>query len=802
MSRRIHVYILILLLLLDISIGLSLAQSKNKLPIKNIGMVVDGYWERNEEILDLTKKEILELTQKEFDVRFPPDKTLDGKWNADKVRKAINSLLSDSEVDLVIAWGVMASNIFCCRRDLPKPVIAPAIIDAELQGLPMIRGISGVKNLNYVSFPNNIEADIRAFFNIIPFKKLAVFVNKITYEAMPILSEKSSEALQSAGIEGFIIPVERTAEEALALLPIDVDAAYIAPIIHIPSEEFDEIIQGLNNRKIPSFSFFGRKEVEQGVLAGIKPDVFPKLIRRVSLNVQRILLGEDAGSIPVAFAVGQQLTLNMATARAIGLSPTWEVLTEAELINEEEEEVKRKLDLFTAVQEAIAANLDVAAKERFVIAGEENVKEARASLRPQINISGLGLLIDEDRAEASFGQQAERSVSGSATISQLIYSEPAWANLSIQKNIQKIREEELHQLRLDIIQEAATAYLNVLKAKTFERIQKENLKRTRSNLEIARVREVVGSAEPAEVYRWESEIASNRKIVLEAKAQRSLAEIELNRLMHRPLEEQIKTMEVGLEDPTFVTSEERLLKYYRNPRAFQIFRAFLVEEALKVSPELAILDAAIAAQQRALRSASSSFWSPTIAFNAGAERFFSRDGAGSDRQFAQSLPFSFPQIDDTNWSVSVNLVFPLFQGGAKFALKTKADKELLQLQLERQSVAERIDQSMRTTMLKAFASHSGIRQARLAAEAASKSLEVVENAYSRGVIAILNLLDAQNTALVADLAAANAVYDFLIDLMAVERASGDYYFFETAEEREIFFQRLEDYFQKTENTFH
>ena len=66
--------------------------------------------------------------------------------------------------------------------------------------------------------------------------------------------------------------------------------------------------------------------------------------------------------------------------------------------------------------------------------------------------------------------------------------------MSIQKNLQKTREFERDQLKLDITQTAATAYLNILQAKSFEKIQQENLKLTRQNLEFARVREVVGSA--------------------------------------------------------------------------------------------------------------------------------------------------------------------------------------------------------------------------------------------------------------------------------------------------------------------
>jgi outer membrane protein TolC len=75
-------------------------------------------------------------------------------------------------------------------------------------------------------------------------------------------------------------------------------------------------------------------------------------------------------------------------------------------------------------------------------------------------------------------------------------------------------------------------------------------------------------------------------------------------------------------------------------------------------------------------------------------------------------------------------------------------------------------------------------------------LELVTDAYSRGAVAIVTLLDAQNSALVAYEGAANAVYGFLIDLMGVERAIGQFYFLRTEQEKQTFFNRLEEFYRK------
>lgn len=795
MKYPVSIYFMILLM--TVLSSLSFSQSNGQLPVVDFGVVIDGPWERNEEIWTLFEKEILGLLRGEYDVRFPADKQITANWTAEGVRKAIDRLLADREVDFVLALGVIASNVVSRRDNIPKPVIAPFLIDAELQGLVPAKGTSGIKNLNYVSFPSPIKTNIETFLSIVHFEKLVILTNQPIYDAIPVLENRLRSILKEIRLELLILPAGESIDEAFANLPADAEAVYVLPMTQFRPGEFDRLVAELIERKLPSFSHLGRSEVEQGIMASLQTNVFPKIVRRVGLNVQRILLGEEPGSIPVAFAPRTQLTINMATARAIGVSPSWAVLTEAELIEEERKEIERQLDLYSATREAIAVNLDLAAKERFVAAGSQNVNEAWSNLMPQVSLSGLGTVIDKDRAEASFGQQAERTLSGSATATQVIFSEPAWANISIQKNIQKTREQELEQLRLDIAQAAATAYLSVLKAKTFERIQKENLKRTRSNLEMSRVREVVGTAGPAEVYRWESEIANNRKTVIEANSQRNQAEIQLNTLLHRPAEEHFSTKEATLDDPALIGVQGRLFRYMGDPQSFKLLRIFMVEEGLRNSPELAALDAGFAAQERALRSATHRFWSPTVLFQGKVSQLFSEEGAGSDGGLDLPLgSFSLPGADDTDWSLGLKVSFDLFKGGEKFAARAKAKEELKQLELERQALAEKTEQRVRSALHQAGASYAGINQSRLSAEAAHKSLEVVEDAYSRGVVSILDLLDAQNAALVAELGASNAVYDFLIDMMEVERAVGRFEFLLSPEERKSVIKRLEDYFEK------
>ena len=163
-----------------------------------------------------------------------------------------------------------------------------------------------------------------------------------------------------------------------------------------------------------------------------------------------------------------------------------------------------------------------------------------------------------------------------------------------------------------------------------------------------------------------------------------------------------------------------------------------------------------------------------------------------------SHPVSIPVLKGCLWyapPVSVGLfgALEVYAGGANRAAKRRAQEELFQLQIERNAVADRVEQRIRSALLLAGASFYSIELAQAAADAALKSLDLVTESYVTGAVSITELLDAQAAALRASEGASNAVYDFLIDLMEVERSVASFSFFQTEEEREAFYRSVHEY---------
>ncbi len=782
----------VLLVLTVVSLALpnpARAQGTDQLPVVRVGTVSDGAHKYlATEIRNLIEREVFELTRGEFDVRFPKSKQLQADWSIAGVNTAINKLLADRDVDLVIALGVLGSNELARRTRLPKPVIAPFIIDREIQALPFKDGASGVKNLSYLTFPGDVQRDLRRFREIVRFKTLGLFYQQEMMEAIPALRQKAMQAARNVGADVRFIPVGTSANAALTAIPNDVDAVYLPPLVRLSQEEFEKLINGLIKRRLPSFALLGRTDVERGVLAGVAPAVeLGRSARRVALNLQRILLGEDAGTLPVSLPLRERLTINMRTARAIGFSPSFRMMRTADLLFEQVP-AKRRLSLDSAVREAVRANRDIKVAQQTVAAGEQDIRQARSALFPQLDLLGDGVHIDDKRAAVIPGQ-AENTTSGSLALNQIIYSEPTFGNISVQRSLQRSRESQRDTVRLNIVLDAANAYLDVLRAKTTERIARDNVDLSLQNLELAKLRRRIGTASPAEVFRWQSEVATSRGILVTAEARTGVARIALNRLMHRPLDERFATTEVGLDDPALITSRQSLIDMIDDRRSFVTFSNFMVEEGLAASPELREIQAGIDAQQRTLKSTKAAFWQPSLSLGAEQTEIFDRSGAGSSGPIIDA-------IGDSETIIALQLRLPLYTGGSRRADETQAAEELTGLRLQRQSTIERVEQRTRSALQTARASYANIELLRQAADAALKNLELVQDSYARGVVSIVDLLDAQNSAVLSEQRASNAIYNFLKDLMELERSISRFDFFQSADEQAQWIKRLQAFFKQ------
>lgn len=757
-----------------------------------IGVVLDGPSAQADSVRQLFEHEIAATLGEETPVQFAAQFRLTADYSVAGINAAIDRLLADKRVDVVLALGAIGSDQLAHRHELAKPAIAALVIDARAQDLPWTQGASGVRNLTYLDMAYPVSRMFHVFRDVLPYRHLVILVHPSILGGVPRLGNQVRQQAESLGVSVSYQPVTNAAAPVLTAIPTGTDAVAIGPVDALPPAGLDSLIKGLAARKIAVFSLRSRSDVAAGALASYEAgDDLARRARRVATTLQRLAGGEDAGDLPVALASIPQLTLNLATARTIGFSPSWSTLTEAVLLNEAAPVSGPVWSLATVGHEAISANLDLQASNQSVVSGKQEVRIGRSPLLPQVRADMTGTLTREATAASSLGQQAQRQLEGTVQFSQQIYDDQSWAGYRIARYVQDTRVADRKRTELEVVLRATTAYLNVLKARALARVERENVALTRSNLDQAELKEQVGAAGRSDVYRWQAELAQSRRRVLDADSRARVAELELNGALNHPLEERFTATDATVSDSALLISEPRLLALLANPASFAVFRDFAVQEGLEASPEIQALDAQIKIEERKGTTARRSYWLPTFTLEGGTNSVLARGGAGAELPDLGGLPLS--RGPDNSWSIQLKASRPLFTGFKRSSESALANSEVVRLRLVRQSAAVAVSQQIRSSLEVAAAAWANITEARAAASAARQNLEIVSDAYARGVTPILTLLDAQEAALSANEAAADAVYDFLIALMNSQRARGSYDFFYTPQERSAFYQRLEGF---------
>lgn len=757
-----------------------------------VAIVRDGDSQQESILVEKLRSELEKLNTDYDDVIIAEDLEFSGQNDGALLEKAISQALASKKADAVLCTGPLGSHIISKQKNFPRPAFAAQVLNSKAQQISLPKNTKGLANLNLIDFALDPRAVLDNLQQIRRVQKLAIVVSRSWLDVLPELSSSLLETASGMNIKAELVEAEKIGQAKQAL--IGFDAAVVFPI---SESEQVRVAAELKGAGIVSMSLLGAQAVENGLFACIFPNIDSvKLSRRLALNLQRLLFNEDPAQFESHYGLPQRLHLNMETARQVKVFPTWAQMTDAVLYRAEPVDLERKLSLTEVIQTAVVRNLQLAAKQQEIEAGRHGVDRARSNLRPKVGLFARENVLDEDRA-ATIMTPAKYTTQIGVDLMQVLYHEPARANIDIQKIMLAARRDEEKAMILDIMRDAALAYLNVLKTKTLQAIQRDNLEVTRANLDIARFREEVGTSGPAEVYRWEIQMASARQAVIDASVMRKKAELALNQILNSSQEEEFTTADCDIFAKVFMLDTQKVAPYIDNVFGFKVFRDFLVKHTFARSPEIMQIENNIKAQKRALLSARRRYHQPTVAVQGNFTRTLKEAGPGEPKPAmppAFSSFFSYP--DKNDWFIGLNVSFPLHEGGDRPAAVKQAQAIIRQLENNHQLLLQRLELNTRVTLEDTRSSFASIGLSNTRAEYAEKALDLVQSAYQRGAVNILDLIDAQNASLVSKEASANAMFNFFSDFVRVCRAVGSFDFILEQESHSDWQEKLQDYYRE------
>ena len=376
--RLYETFVLAILLCISVS-----AQAQEKVVV---AVMQDGPSDRMERQQQIYIDELLALTRSDFDVEI---RRLSGNWDKATIEQSLDAAYADEEVDQVLVLGFVANQLAATRTTFPKPTFLPLILDTGLLASQPVDGKSGIKDLNYLSAYANFASDLDTLARFVTYRKLVLFVDESISSAIPVLRDAAIKTSKAKGLELVMVTHDGSDHRLMNRVPEGTDAVFMAALPRMPSANFVQLIDDINAAGLPSFSFTGVVDVERGLLVTDRePRDVDRHARLNALNMQAVMLGDRPEEQPIAALQKEQLTINMATARKIGLSPSFDVLSDAVLLNRVADATGDEYGLVEIARIAIEQNQDLLAETYGTQAGLEEIARARANLLPQIGCVG------------------------------------------------------------------------------------------------------------------------------------------------------------------------------------------------------------------------------------------------------------------------------------------------------------------------------------------------------------------------------------------------------------------------------
>ncbi len=705
---------------------------------------------------------------------------------AQEVYRKLNS-------DLIISIGGLSTASLAKLSDLQTPVIGIGVASPSLQNIAFEQGKSGKRNFTYLLTSRDIVKELQSFQKLVGFESLTLVIDPAPNKALTESIRKVLiDSIQNELNIKVDIAVAGTIDETKSILG-NSEAVYLTSMISRNTAYITEISDYLIEQKIPSFSA-SKQHVESGILGSASGDNGPEqLIRRIGIMADDILSGRNASQIPVEFIISENFNLNIETARRMGFSIPFEILLTANL--EGEKITENKTYTFSEIANlSLEENLNLKISYQDIELADLDIRASRASILPQLSSGLSGIQINEERANASINSP-EKSFNLDLTLQQVIYSEEALASIKINKYLKTAQEYQTQVDVLNVLLDTYNAYLDVLAAKTNLAIQRENLENTRTNLELAKVRVDIGSSNTSDFYRWESELANATQSVIEAQAGVLALKLQLNNLLANGLEDDFEVNDIGLEDELYKTYTNGPLNgLITTPQSLKVASDFLVYESIANNPNKLQLLENIKASERQFELNKRLIYMPTIAFQAQTSEVLARGGEGSENPPSQpNMPTFGTGLVDNSWSAGLSLSYPIFTGFSRSVNKQKSRVQLEQLSNTNTNLDQGLELSIRSSTISLMSATTNLTYSKKSAESAIQNFKLVQNNYKAGNVNITQLIDAQQAALGAQIAAAISIYDFISANLQIEYALGFFSMFKSEQELADFQIRFLEY---------
>lgn len=395
-------------------------------------------------------------------------------------------------------------------------------------------------------------------------------------------------------------------------------------------------------------------------------------------------------------------------------------------------------------------------------------EEALSQLRPQLILESSYEQINKDLAGIGFSLYPQKRTNLLAQFSQLIFSLPAYNNLSVSKQLQLKETFAYNQDRNELIKQTALSFYYYLKMDAMQKRVASELNLIQELLELAKDRELAGLGSKKDTFRLESQ---HSQVQRQYEQSINLKNQALNQI-YTLLGNEKSSVEINFieSELTSVLNPIMIDQLLSNKNLKTTLTSLLSKLSIHHSPLIDSLDTLCCIEKSNLKTTKASFFTPEVRFEGGYDHDLKRWGAGS------SLPEGKRRY---NWLVGFKASIPILTGGNRMAKVHRLQESIQQLSFQKRQLELNLMQVASNTLSELHRSAKAFILSQISAEYSKKTLEYVKDEYQEGIQPLIELTDARNAYLKDTLDEIAARYDYLSTIVQLQSLIFSYDFIDS-----------------------
>jgi putative ABC transport system substrate-binding protein len=686
---------------------------------------------------------------------FAPEGYRSADWKRERCRAMARELAHLGTIDMVVAVGPWVVEDLL-EAGCTKPILAMHQFDPVAQGLAGDDGRPVAPNLTVHIRPEKIKDDLSTLMKLLNLRKLGVLYFPSGDEAGKVMATIDSlgkvMGFQVITAEGYDNYGTFAFFKAYQQLPKDIDALYLPPLWGMSETKVEQFLAMVARDRIPAYSSEAKEMVEYGAFGSSAAFSTVAEARFNALKAVRIMQGELPADLPVIFRALPSLALNEQTARRCGVTLSNEALNEAYVVAAPPPEEAASYTLTQAMERALAFNPGYLSRYDALEAAAQAAKQAYATYLPQIIAGASAAHLDDNTVANSGGRLEADRYRASLLLHQRVFSLETIRAIQIAAKQKDLERINLWQAKLDLQYAVAAAYLNYLAAR--EALDRQFWYRTFIDriLQIAGTKAVLEDGSEIDRVRWRDERDKAIARIAQAQNDVRVAAVLLNVLFNLPGTTPFTLDTLAFSKVGFLKDYQELRRLASTPEAQTSLQDFLVSKALAVNPLLRSYEVDLAIRKDLI--------------SRNTARFFPSLDLQASLRYANELADVQPSFTEKNptWRVWGGLTLPLFLGTDRFRERAKLKAQLSQVEFEKDAARLEIMGKVHGEAYDLWTQAGNVPRLIRSASLAKENLRLVAEEYEANKRGLIDLLDAVENGLNAELRAIESRYDFYLSM--------------------------------------